>query len=366
MLVTTSLVSDGLHDMRHRDHSYNYNYNFNFDNVNHHSRNQHQPGYKIIKQHQGRKTWKMEDNKARRQRYTAASPYTTATMDSPSPSLVYPDDSMLYASSAPFAPLPSSHPVQVPEDYLSYGSQLDPTGSYYPAPTQPHQPSYIPHSNTYYLATTPSQQWLHPSHASPAHSHHGHGHGHTHAGHYQDSIPSSDLDPDFDVDIDMDIDLEADTNPNIHLSPSSSISGTTSTLPSRTPSSTSASHQHKNANTKQDTKDLTLYGTPSPTHPGTWRCAYPSCTSPSLFRRGCDLRKHYNRHRKHLFCRHDRCPQSDPSVPGAGFSSKKDRDRHEAKHNPGIRCELADHGCGRVFSRVDNMKDHVRRIHKGV
>jgi len=52
---------------------------------------------------------------------------------------------------------------------------------------------------------------------------------------------------------------------------------------------------------------------------------------------------------------------------GGGFSSKKDRVRHEAKHNPRILCEWigADGGmCGRKFSRVDNMKDHVRRIHR--
>ena len=90
---------------------------------------------------------------------------------------------------------------------------------------------------------------------------------------------------------------------------------------------------------------------------GTWRCAYPTCTSQSVFRRGCDLRKHYNRHRKYLFCRHQGCPQASHG----GFSSKKDRDRHEAKHNPGILCEWE--GCYRVFSRVDNMKDHVKRIH---
>lgn len=50
-----------------------------------------------------------------------------------------------------------------------------------------------------------------------------------------------------------------------------------------------------------------------------------------------------------------------------GFSSKKDRARHEAKHNPRILCEWvgeAGERCGRRFSRVDNMKDHVRRIHK--
>ncbi|PKX89696.1 putative C2H2 transcription factor [Aspergillus novofumigatus IBT 16806] len=111
-----------------------------------------------------------------------------------------------------------------------------------------------------------------------------------------------------------------------------------------------------NSNLDLDTKDLTNYGIPNPD--GSWRCAYPGCTSAATFHRGCDLRKHFNRHRKHLFCRHEGCPQA---VAG-GFSSKKDRARHEAKHNPGVVCEWPD--CGRVFSRVDNMKDHVRRIHK--
>jgi hypothetical protein len=102
--------------------------------------------------------------------------------------------------------------------------------------------------------------------------------------------------------------------------------------------------------------DLSRYGIPA--GDGVWRCAHPGCTSQALFRRGCDLRKHFNRHRKHLFCRHEGCSQSKQG----GFSSKKDRARHEAKHNPGIVCEWD--GCGRVFSRVDNMKDHVRRIHR--
>ncbi|KAE8350211.1 hypothetical protein BDV28DRAFT_139561 [Aspergillus coremiiformis] len=108
--------------------------------------------------------------------------------------------------------------------------------------------------------------------------------------------------------------------------------------------------------TPNNQKDLTNYGIRNPDQ--TWQCAYPGCSSKTLFRRGCDLRKHYNRHRKHLFCRHKGCPQA---VQG-GFSSKKDRDRHEAKHNPLVPCEWE--GCQRMFSRVDNMKDHVRRIHK--
>lgn len=118
-------------------------------------------------------------------------------------------------------------------------------------------------------------------------------------------------------------------------------------------------------------------GVKAGTEPQTWRCAYPGCTSRAVFTRGCDLRKHFNRHSKHLFCRVDGCPQSAPrdiadgkrgsiSATG-GFSSKKDRARHEAKHNPTIRCEWRGQDgeeCGRVFSRMDNMKDHVRRIHK--
>lgn len=102
--------------------------------------------------------------------------------------------------------------------------------------------------------------------------------------------------------------------------------------------------------------DLSNYGIP--TGDGYWRCAHPGCASQSLFRRGCDLRKHFNRHRKYLFCRHEGCPQSTQN----GFSSKKDRARHEAKHNPGVLCEWRD--CKKIFSRVDNMKDHVRRIHR--
>lgn len=89
-----------------------------------------------------------------------------------------------------------------------------------------------------------------------------------------------------------------------------------------------------------------------------WRCAYPGCTSQAVFTRGCDLRKHFRRHTKSLFCRFEGCPQTAQP----GFSSKKDRDRHEAKHAPGVSCEWE--GCERLFSRVDNMKDHVRRIHR--
>ncbi|KAJ6119222.1 hypothetical protein N7523_003502 [Penicillium sp. IBT 18751x] len=146
------------------------------------------------------------------------------------------------------------------------------------------------------------------------------------------------------------------------LSPSSApaVSVASSSAMSTSPAPTlsdfeSPSSRHRPSSPASNRADLTRYGIPA--GEGAWRCAYPACTSQALFRRGCDLRKHFNRHRKHLFCRHEGCPQSKQG----GFSSKKDRARHEAKHNPGIACEWD--GCGRVFSRVDNMKDHVRRIH---
>lgn len=151
-------------------------------------------------------------------------------------------------------------------------------------------------------------------------------------------------------------------------------------------------HSSRSSSVTSTSSPLSHYGIPvrapgsSPNaNPQAWRCAYPNCTSRATFIRGCDLRKHYNRHSKHLFCRIDGCPQSetaavtaaqtadphckDPSqlVLSGGFSSKKDRARHEAKHNPGIKCEWQGsdgEGCGRVFSRMDNMKDHVRRIHQ--
>ncbi|KAF2838548.1 hypothetical protein M501DRAFT_914815, partial [Patellaria atrata CBS 101060] len=101
--------------------------------------------------------------------------------------------------------------------------------------------------------------------------------------------------------------------------------------------------------------DLRAYGNPN--KQGTWTCAYPGCTSRAVFTRGCDLRKHHKRHTKSFFCQYEGCPQST----GGGFSSKKDLARHEAKHNPEVSCTWE--GCDRVFSRVDNMRDHVKRIH---
>lgn len=154
--------------------------------------------------------------------------------------------------------------------------------------------------------------------------------------------------------------------------------------PSHSPSNTSSLHQYGIPVMEQHPPSMISNASlAAPSSSGgsgattqAWRCAYPGCTSRATFTRGCDLRKHYNRHSKHLFCRVDGCPQSEAAAASraksadqpltGGFSSKKDRARHEAKHNPGIKCEWRGPGgeeCSRVFSRMDNMKDHVRRIH---
>ncbi|KAH7085916.1 hypothetical protein BKA63DRAFT_28860 [Paraphoma chrysanthemicola] len=140
------------------------------------------------------------------------------------------------------------------------------------------------------------------------------------------------------------------TRPSRSHSASSSVGlGLSSNVPSeRSPPSLSRS-------LSPSSPDLRAYGFPNKN--GTWSCAYPGCTSRAVFTRGCDLRKHHKRHTKSFFCRHSDCPQST----GGGFSSKKDLARHEAKHNPGVLCDWE--GCDRVFSRVDNMRDHVKRIH---
>ena len=134
-------------------------------------------------------------------------------------------------------------------------------------------------------------------------------------------------------------------------------------LPSYASSAASSSPPPSTHCSSSISSSVLPYGYPSPDGTG-YCCSYPGCASssaarnrPYTFRRPCDLRKHYTQHRKHLFCRFSGCPQAT----SGGFSTNKDRARHEAKHSPGVQCDWE--GCKRVFSRVDNMKDHVRRIH---
>ncbi|KAJ6783754.1 hypothetical protein PWT90_03394 [Aphanocladium album] len=89
------------------------------------------------------------------------------------------------------------------------------------------------------------------------------------------------------------------------------------------------------------------------------RCPHQSCNSTAVFRRQCDLDKHYRLHFRHYFCRVPGCAQAD-SKTSLGYSTAKDRNRHESSHNPSLTCEH----CTRVFSRMDNLRDHCRRLHR--
>ncbi|KAJ5807872.1 hypothetical protein N7474_009141 [Penicillium riverlandense] len=240
-------------------------------------------------------------------------------------------------------PLPSSFtdiPGYTPPSIDGLGLEPEPPGGFYPALSPLHYPSAIPDN-----MCTAAESWM--------------------------PLPAAFVGP------------SAMSSPNLSapdafLSPppstaifpnaptSNPVSGDSASILSTSPTPTftsdldgsppGTSSSRTRPSSPSSPSDLTRYGIPI--GDGAWRCAHPGCSSQAIFRRGCDLRKHYNRHRKHLFCRHEGCPQATHG----GFSSKKDRARHEAKHNPGIVCEW--HGCGRVFSRVDNMKDHVRRIHR--
>jgi hypothetical protein len=111
-----------------------------------------------------------------------------------------------------------------------------------------------------------------------------------------------------------------------------------------------------------------LIAIPNFTRPS--RCPFPDCKSVTVFDSGRDFRRHYRQHFKRFFCRYPECSQSTQDlreVGTKGFATRKDRARHESKHKPTVRCPWHDpdgQQCLRVFSRVDNMRDHYRRIHK--
>lgn len=91
------------------------------------------------------------------------------------------------------------------------------------------------------------------------------------------------------------------------------------------------------------------------------QCPYPSCSSKKLFKRQCDVDKHYRQHFRKYFCRFSGCqmPGQNGSNFPIAFATTKDRDRHETAHNPSIPC----HYCGKLFSRQDNLRDHCRKRH---
>lgn len=89
-----------------------------------------------------------------------------------------------------------------------------------------------------------------------------------------------------------------------------------------------------------------------------WQCPHPSCTSKTIFTRQRDFDKHYRLHFPRFACRVPSCHLDDgkPRM----FALRKDRDRHEAAHNPSLYCNF----CGGIFSRRDNLRDHCRKVHE--
>ena len=179
-----------------------------------------------------------------------------------------------------------------------------------------------------------------------------------------------------------------------HLNPTTSDEISPHVMSKKSMSVTTSSSQQPGLNPLEE------YGIPlhnsSVSVSKAWCCGFPGCNSQVIFTRACDLHKHYKRHSQRFYCRKASCSRSaegitegklsqsgasGPSnttpqdqVSGSSsrarhrwFASKKDRDRHEAKHSPRIQCTWrgsdGEH-CSRVFSRLDNMKDHIRRVHK--
>ncbi|RYO75584.1 hypothetical protein DL766_001829 [Monosporascus sp. MC13-8B] len=109
---------------------------------------------------------------------------------------------------------------------------------------------------------------------------------------------------------------------------------------------------------------------PQPVFTTPCQCTFQNCKSTTVFTTGRDFRRHYRQHFKRFFCRYEECPQSRDDSGDAGtkgFATRKDRARHEAKHNPAIKCPWQNRNgtqCTRTFSRMDNMRDHYRRIHE--
>ena len=73
-------------------------------------------------------------------------------------------------------------------------------------------------------------------------------------------------------------------------------------------------------------------------------------------------RRHQQKHMKIHYCRFTPCPRTE------GFATPNDRERHEKSIHkiPGCYWKCLDNNCGsygKEFSRRDNLKDHLKRMH---
>lgn len=196
--------------------------------------------------------------------------------------------------------------------------------------------SQQPQAEPYYQPQIEQQQWMQPTAAPAMHQS------------YPEALGNQFLDYPTNFDFQPNIVTPGPSSmPTRYLSTDETVKTRVTRAQSLASNASSAPSRDFSRGTSPSASEMSKWGNKN--SDGSWSCAYPGCSSRSTFNRGCDLRKHFKRHTKSLFCRHEGCPQS---VEG-GFSSKKDRSRHEAKHNPGIVCEWD--GCERLFSRQDNM-----------
>jgi len=138
------------------------------------------------------------------------------------------------------------------------------------------------------------------------------------------------------------------------LSPGGQIPQTPSSVDTHSPHSTSAQIP-QTPNSLEPSSPPPPAPEPIQNPDRTWACPQPGCTHPGHKRR-CDARKHHKSHTKPYACRVRGCPYRS--------SNAKDRERHyDTRHATTRHPACPAPGCGVLKSRVDNMRDHIRRKH---
>lgn len=91
-------------------------------------------------------------------------------------------------------------------------------------------------------------------------------------------------------------------------------------------------------------------------------CDFPNCPRGSTpFSRPCDLNKHRKTHEKNHICTMD-LPSGGPCE--QRFATSKDLKRHQNSGAHGAQGDFVCPHCGSRKSRMDNLKDHMRRKHR--
>src|SRR5690606_11685599 len=90
-------------------------------------------------------------------------------------------------------------------------------------------------------------------------------------------------------------------------------------------------------------------------------CDFPNCPRTAPFSRPCDLNKYRKTHEKNHICTMN-LPSGGPCE--QRFATSKDLKRHQNSGAHGAQGDYECPHCGCRKSRLDNLKDHMRRKHK--